>query len=154
MTSPFRSKKNQKGMSLLMVVMILATLTVTVTTAYLSIQTSLMTGRDKKTEAQIEILLSGLYRYRSHHANTFPATLDNLIVPNNPACAADNNSASPTYRSIQGWCGPYIDQFTQQSPNAFKTDGWGTIFQYNGTELRSCGPNKTCGDADDLARTL
>lgn len=48
---------------------------------------------------------------------------------------------------VAGWRGPYLNR-------PILTDAWGTPYRYttttNGFEIRSAGPDKTFGNADDL----
>jgi type II secretory pathway pseudopilin PulG len=104
-----------------------------------------------QTDIKKKLLLDAIDRYQSDHAGVAPADLDDLVTTTGAACAADTNNLSGTYRSLQGWCGPYIDRAFSGDPADFKTDGWGTEFDYDGINLKSCGPNKTCGNGDDLS---
>jgi len=48
----------------------------------------------------------------------------------------------------QGWRGPYVD-----STNAdWSKDAWGTALVYSsaGRTIKSCGPDSTCGNSDDI----
>lgn len=84
-------------------------------------------------------LRDGLKKFQANMAAA-PAALANLTT----------QGTQPNYDPINkvGWNGPYVDG----TVTGWNLDGWGTAYQYNaGTRtLRSCGPNKTCGDADDL----
>jgi prepilin-type N-terminal cleavage/methylation domain-containing protein len=81
--------------------------------------------------------------YRGHMGTNPPALNDLLVQGTQPAYDPFNQ---------RGWRGPYV---TNTDP-AWNQDAWGTVFQYNagaGT-LRSCGPDRTCGNADDITINL
>ena len=58
--------------------------------------------------------------------------------------------AYPSYDPFlkKGWRGPYISTL---EPN-WNKDAWGIALVYSSVtrSLKSCGPNKVCGDADDI----
>ena len=92
--------------------------------------------------------------YKANHG-AGPGALAALVTnDNNPAtCTFDNVPASPTYLTLRGWCGPYLDQAIVENAADFARDGWASAFQYDSgtTALSSCGPNRVCGDADDVS---
>jgi prepilin-type N-terminal cleavage/methylation domain-containing protein len=55
--------------------------------------------------------------------------------------------------SKKGWNGPYVNATAE--PNWGK-DAWGVTFQYNAVArtIKSCGPDKICGTADDITVTF
>lgn len=101
------------------------------------------------------VLLAAIARYKTHHAGSPPAALADLVSTTGAACAADaDDTHGVLYRTLQGWCGPYVDRaFTGGALN-YQTDGWGTLFSYDAVTLKSCGPNKTCGNGDDLSDSI
>ena len=48
-----------------------------------------------------------------------------------------------------GWNGPYVDT----SSASWNQDAWGSTIQYNAVTrtISSCGPDKICGNADDIS---
>ena len=52
----------------------------------------------------------------------------------------------------RGWRGPYVST----AETNWNRDAWGTLFQYTAATrtIRSCGPNLTCGNADDITVTF
>lgn len=112
-----------------------------------------MTRQNSETVLKAEALRAALENYKLSHGGpmgAYPLTLDALVTTDGTPCAADNNPSNVnTYTTLQGWCGPYIDQKFAENLNDFKADGWGTVFQYNSGVLQSCGPDRTCGNADD-----
>ena len=102
------------------------------------------------------VLRAAINAYVLNHggaSGTNPPTLSSLVTTDGVACTTDNTAAHSTYLTLQGWCGPYIDQIFTQALNDYETDGWGTLFQYNNSTavIKSCGPNRTCGDSDDIS---
>ena len=117
------------------------------------IDPSSMTRQNKETSDKAAALKSAIAASATNHAGVRPAALKFLVVTDGAPCAMDNNPADGAlYLTLQGWCGPYIDLRFKENPNDFQTDGWGVLFQYDsGTGfLTSCGPNRKCGDGDDL----
>ena len=116
------------------------------------------TVQNRTTTEKGNNLREGISRYKANHIvlATKPGNLDALITDDAlaiGACAFQNNTGVPTtYLTLQGWCGPYVDLPFAEDPNSFKTDGWGTAFSYTTATdvLKSCGPNRACGDADDI----
>lgn len=105
-----------------------------------------------------DILRNGILLYQVNHGgSTLPPTLDDLVTTDAVPCVADNNPADGSkYKTMQGWCGPYVDQVFQQNPNDFKTDGWGNLFDYDNTngDITSLGPDGILGTADDIVYNL
>lgn len=82
---------------------------------------------------------SGKTGYLSHFGSP-PAALADLAIRGTQAAYDPINKT--------GWNGPYVDSTVA----GWDKDGWGTAYQYNATTrmIRSCGPDLTCGNADDL----
>ena len=108
-------------------------------------------GSVDQTFQKMGVVQTAIAKYRLDHAGAPPNQLDDLVNAVAPPCTVDTNTSSSTYRKLQGWCGPYINQGFVQNPTDFKTDSWGTVLQYDKVNVKSCGPNKICGDADDLS---
>jgi hypothetical protein len=119
---------------------------------------AIMTRNGRITINRMETIKSAVAKYKANHsATTYPTSLDYLVsTDGGAACALDNTTSSTTYKTLQGWCGPYLDVTFSESATEFKTDGWGTVFSWtSGTAiLKSCGSNRTCGDSDDISYTL
>ena len=141
-------------MSFISVLIVLVILSITVATGYLAISPAILGQKAEVSITRMEVLREGILRYKSNNAGALPATLDVLVVPQSPACTADNNSTSATFQSLKGWCGPYVDQTVQQAVDEFKQDGWGTFIEYTPTTLKSCGPDRVCGNGDDIVLTI
>src|SRR5262245_54385296 len=82
--------------------------------------------RNLKTTQNASILKTGINNHVLDHArankSTLP-TLDDLVTDVTATCAFDNNPLrTATYLSLQGWCGPSVDQTFAEDPNDFKTD--------------------------------
>ena len=101
----------------------------------------------------MRILLAAIAEYQSIPGSTPTALADLVTKPGALLdCSVDFVPGSGTYRERLNWCGPYVDQMFDDAPDDYKTDSWGTEFDYDtgGLKLSSCGPNTTCGDADDI----
>jgi prepilin-type N-terminal cleavage/methylation domain-containing protein len=76
-------------------------------------------------------------------ANTgnVPTSLLNLVT----------QGSATTYDPLtkRGWRGPYVDN----TAASWNKDAWGTDFNYNSTvrTIKSCGPDLTCGNSDDIS---
>ncbi|OFZ18220.1 MAG: hypothetical protein A2Z20_11900 [Bdellovibrionales bacterium RBG_16_40_8] len=145
---------NSQGMSFMTVLFLLIALSATVVVGVMATMPTLQEERSTVTLKRMDVIRNAVVKYREQHGGASPANLDNLVTITGPACAVDINVASLNYKKLTGWCGPYIDRPIQQDPNSFKTDGWGTVFQYAPALLTSCGLNRTCGNGDDIALAL
>ncbi len=95
------------------------------------------------TKERMASLRDGIQKFSTHMAAA-PSALSNLTT----------KGSQPNYDPINkiGWNGPYVDG----TVSGWDQDGWGTAYQYSTASrtLKSCGPNKTCGDTDDLVVTF
>lgn len=136
---------------LLMVVLLVGILSVAIVPNFFSFnnEARMATTRQKMTEIKTAIVgdsrmvANGKYvssGYRSHMGANPPA-LNDLLT--------QGTQAAYSPYTQRGWRGPYV---SNTEPN-WNQDAWGTTFQYNaGTStLRSCGPDRTCGNADDIS---
>ncbi len=138
-------------MSFFSVLIVVVILSITLTTSYLATQPVSQANNSQLTLTRLDTLRTAILNYRYHNNNANPATLDVLVTPGAPACTVNTNTSSPSYKQLQGWCGPYLLRAVQEDPNEFKRDGWGILIQLSPTTLISCGKNLICGDADDIA---
>lgn len=78
------------------------------------------------------------------HMGAIPSNLTDLTTK---GTKVDYDPISKT-----GWNGPYVDSTVTD----WNLDAWGTALVYSssGRSIKSCGPNKTCGDSDDLTVTF
>ncbi len=141
---------DSNGMSFMTVLFLLVIMSIAGTTGYMAIMPVVRERNSSITMTRMEVLAAAVVVYRAQHAGTSPPGLNDLVTANLPACTVDTTVGSATYRQKTGWCGPYIDRPVSQNLNEFQNDGWNTLFQYNLTTLTSCGPNRGCGDADDV----
>ncbi|MGZ3711943.1 MAG: type II secretion system protein [Bdellovibrionota bacterium] len=78
------------------------------------------------------------------HMNAVPTSLNDLTT----------RGVQPVYDPINkiGWNGPYIDG----NVIGWNLDGWGVAYVYSAAArtITSCGPDKTCGNADDISVTF
>lgn len=85
------------------------------------------------------------------HCLGAPSSLNDLI--SQPATGTCSSAYDPFTK--RGWSGPYVSS-TSADWNA---DAWGTAIQYFNAgpparTLRSCGPDRSCGTADDISVTF
>lgn len=124
----------------------MASLTLSISVALVMLQPAATADATTRTIAKIAALKVAVARYRSF-AGSAPTSLDALVNPPAGAtCAPDVNPSSATFRQLRGWCGPYVP--TEFGDN-FMRDAWGTLLNFT-TTIRSCGPNRSCGDGDDI----
>jgi prepilin-type N-terminal cleavage/methylation domain-containing protein len=146
----FVSNRGFTLVELIMVILLVGILSAVAFPNFFSFNTEarIATTRQKMTEIKTAIIgdprqvVNGKFinpGYRGH-IGANPAALGDLLV----------QGAQPAYNPYtqRGWRGPYVTT----TDAAWNQDAWGTAFQYNagaGT-LTSCGPNRTCGNADDI----
>jgi hypothetical protein len=154
--SPFEPKLNTQGMGMISVITVILFTALAGTVVFGLIAPNLKVASTDETFKKMEAIKTAITLYRSHHSTTPPASLTDLVQTVGPPCDADTNPASPTYKTLQGWCGPYLDQPMAQNTDDYKTDGWGTAFVYDpgALTLQSCGPDQSCGGADDITLGL
>jgi len=85
------------------------------------------------------------------HCGAPPVTLNDLITM--PGAGACSTVYDPFLKT--GWRGPYLSS----TDSSWNQDGWGTTLEYFVTgppvrTIRSCGPDKICGNTDDLSLTF
>lgn len=154
MISPLRF--NNKGFSFLAVVMLLFAAVLAATVIFIAINPTRSTAALKQTADKARLLRIALADFRKNHggaSGAWPTSLGYLTATDGgAACAFDNTITSPTYLTLQGWCGPYVDVVFSNLPNDFQTDGWGINFTFSSSTgvLTSCGPDLTCGTSDDI----
>ena len=146
--------KNEKGFFFLaMIVVILAT-SIAAGIAFMNLAPSISTNSVSITYDKAEKLRAAITKYQLNHggaAGSFPTTLMDLVTDSGLACSPET-TAGPTYLTLQGWCGPYLDIITTNDAAEFMRDGWGSNFLYATGTFRSFGPNKVDngGTGDDL----
>jgi type II secretory pathway pseudopilin PulG len=150
-------KSDRNGFGLLSLVFLILTISISAITIMTLISPSALTRQNRETAEKAAILRAAIQSYNFSHGgvtgtNPPNADLRDLVTTDAAPCLMDNNPANVTYLFLQGWCGPYIDQVFMQNLTDFKTDGWGTLFSYNPATavITSCGPDRSCGGADDL----
>ncbi len=140
---------DQDGFTLLSVLMIILAMGLFSAGLFVSIAPSIKAQQVSLTYQRADVLQAAIRKYKLHNPGA-PTTLTDLVVATATPCTVDGNTASATYRSLRGWCGPYVDQ-TMTVTNDYQTDGWGKPFTYNQVTIVSCGPNLACGDSDDIS---
>lgn len=142
----------QSGLGMISVVLMLLVVSVTLTISFSLLEPQTRVGSVDETIQKMEKIRTAIVRYRTDGGSN-PTNLDRLISQSGSTCSPDTNPSSSTFRQLRGWCGPYLSaEFT--SGDLHKRDGWGSLFAYDGINLRSCGPNRTCGDSDDILLAL
>lgn len=155
--SPSDGLKSQAGFGLMQVMFILVGIAIAASVAVMNSAQEDSSAGGAITYARFDKIRAAASRYRAD-GNGTPPTLDALTTAPSgaAACAPDTVPGSSTFRQLRGWCGPYLDR-DPAGADQLKRDGWRTALQYNGltgTTLRSCGPNRVCGDTDDITTTL
>jgi general secretion pathway protein G len=121
----------QGGFTLVEVLLVVAILGILATIVVVNVAGRGDDARIKATRASIEGIKTALNMY-DVDTGRYPSSLDSLI----------NNDGSPN------WKGPYLQS------KSVPVDQWGTAFSYtaqeNGFEIRSAGPDKAMGSADDI----
>jgi len=155
--SLFRKTSNG-GFGMLGIILTILLISITVLGVIRLIAPGIMTRNGRITINRMEAIKTAVANYKTNHAGTTrPTSLDHLVTTDGgAACAVDNTPASATYKTLQGWCGPYIDVVFQGFSTEYRTDGWGTAFSWTSATgvLKSCGSNRTCGDSDDISYSL
>jgi len=150
--------KSCEGVGLIGVVFMILFLGITATGVMMVLVPSRATQQNRETLDKINLIQTAIKKYVLNHGGaggSNPANLTALVTSDGTgACLVDNNQANvATYLSLQGWCGPYLDQIFQNNLNDYETDGWGTLMQYSAGPpyvLKSCGPDRVCPTADDI----
>jgi hypothetical protein len=145
--------RGEAGLALLQVLFVALFLAIAASVAVMSLPSQERSEGPTLTWQRMDTIKAAVARYRTNVGGN-PANLDALTVApaGFPACAPDTNPASATFRQLRGWCGPYLARDPAGS-DLQKRDGWKTLLQYNGVTLASCGPNRICGDGDDITIT-
>lgn len=151
-------KTSNNGFGFLGAILTILLISLTVLGVVQLVAPALMTRNGRITVNRMDAIKTAVAVYKLNHSgSTQPTSLDHLVTTDGGAtCALDNTPASPTYKTLQGWCGPYIDVAFQEFSTEYKTDGWGTVFSWTSATgiLKSCGSNRTCGDSDDISYSL
>lgn len=145
---------SERGFGLIQVVFIMLAVAITASVAVMNTTSRESSAGSTETYGRMDKIRAAATLYRAH-GNGTPPSLDSLTTPppGAAACAPDTAPASATFRQLRGWCGPYLER-EASGTDLLKRDGWRTLMEYTGTTLRSCGPNRTCGDADDITTSL
>lgn len=147
------SSTSEKGLGLIQVLFFLLFITISASVVVMNTTPIQKSGGSDLTWQRVDKIRAAIDSYRADVGSS-PSSLDALTsAPSGSStCSPDTNPSSSTYRKLRGWCGPYLERDPAGS-DLQKRDGWGTLLQYNGTSLVSCGPNRSCGDGDDITIT-
>jgi prepilin-type N-terminal cleavage/methylation domain-containing protein len=149
--------QSQKGFTLvemLMVILIMGILSRVAFSTYVDFAKDAKSTVTTSRLSELKIALLGDARMVSSGRFTSPGFINQ--VGNVPVTLTDLASQG-TYSAYdpfnkKGWNGPYVNT---SEPNWSK-DAWGISFQYNSATrtIKSCGPDKVCGNADDITVTF
>lgn len=166
----YRKLTNEKGFTIITVIIILMLLGVATGTATLFIERLLTTRRELTTEEELKALKEAIignpirvtkqgrvdFGYLGHMGN-LPATLQDLYIKGSqPDYALDT-----TAHLGVGWSGPYISPLLIEDIPALLLDSFGNTYEYDTTEytradgevvsakILSYGADKTSGTGDD-----
>ena len=144
---------NEMGFSFFSMAILLAFLSMGSALIISMMSVDSQSGSAEVTFQKMDKIKAAISLYKTQNGDKAPNKIDDLVSKTGSPCSVDTNTNSSTYRTLQGWCGPYLDQeFTNSSD--FKRDGWGTTFEYDKIILKSCGPNTKCGDSDDISLSI
>jgi type II secretory pathway pseudopilin PulG len=118
---------------------------------------SARTNAEDKTQRQFKKLQAAIAQYRAN-TGSWPMGLTGLLsdTAGVGACTMDTSPSSGTFRQLQGWCGPYLDQLYVGDTSSYRIDGHGTLIEYDGTAhtLLSYGKDRQKGTSDDVSFSL
>ncbi len=105
------------------------------------------------TSHHADDILKAVRIYQSHHSGSGPQLLGKLYESDTAEvlCTASIDFTTSEKLALQGWCGPYLNESFEGYREELY-DGWGSNFSWNSnlSALTSCGPDRTCGNSDDL----
>jgi prepilin-type N-terminal cleavage/methylation domain-containing protein len=146
---------------MLMVILLVSILSLTVASQFIDMspeaKTAVTRERMNTLKAAIvgdgRMVSNGKYTKQGYetHCVGLPSTLTDLITQ--PAAGTCSSVYDPFTK--RGWRGPYVSS----TDSNWNKDAWGTALVYYSAgpparTLRSCGPNATCGNADDIDITF
>ena len=155
-----RTDSGMTLIELLLVLLLIAILSVIAFNAYtnftLDAQTAVTTDKLNALKTAIvgdpRLVTSGTFSKPGFLSNCLaaPTVLTDLTVM--PASGTCSVVYDPFLK--HGWNGPYVST----SDANWNKDAWGTTISYTpsgstGT-IKSCGPDKTCGNSDDISVTF
>jgi type II secretory pathway pseudopilin PulG len=143
------ARKNQNGFTFVGLILIIISLSLFSAAIFFAIPPSASTRSVQITEESGATLVVALKKYKRDNKQ-LPPSLAGLVTTSGTPCVIDTAPASSTYKQLSGWCGPYLDLAIASDPGGYQRDGWGVNFSYDGINLKSCGPDLTCGTADDI----
>ncbi len=140
---------NESGQSFFSVIILVLIAGLSGSIAYIQLSGLQMPHSSFETLDKLETIKNAILTFESN-VGSKPTALSELITAQSPGCSVDTNTNSSSYRSLQGWCGPYLKIPLDDQTFYYFSDSWGTPLQYSPTRLLSCGPNRICGDSDDI----
>ncbi|HDM08713.1 MAG TPA: hypothetical protein ENF97_01140, partial [Candidatus Omnitrophica bacterium] len=152
----------RSGFTFVSAVIIVAVLSLSIWAGLILTDIILKSSMIEDTREEMETISEGLrefYRDCDQFVkDTNNVTVDFADLEIRPSTTRFEGSASlQSYRRSQ-WNGPYIQD--KYDDNGYTRDAWNTAYRYNYTAgstsctLRSCGPDRTCGNSDDITITV
>ena len=152
----------RSGFTFVSAVIIVAVLSLSIWAGLILTDIILKSSMIEDTREEMETISEGLrefYRDCDQFVkDTNDVTVDFADLEIRPSTTRFEGSASlQSYRRSQ-WNGPYIQD--KYDDNGYTRDAWNTAYRYNYTAgstsctLRSCGPDRTCGNSDDITITV
>lgn len=135
---------------LLMVILLVGVLSAVMMPQFIDFRTDAKIAVTKDKLSSIKLALLGDARQVVNGVPVSPGYIKNMGSLPSSLTDLVTKGSQATYDpfSKRGWNGPYLD-----STNAnWNKDGWDINFVYSSTgrTVTSCGPNKICGNADDI----
>src|ERR1700722_1523371 len=128
-SSTFRMRLGcQRGFGFIAMVFTLMGLAVLSAAIFLAFPPSESERGVRVTMQRADVLQAAIRKYKAQNATTAPNVLTDLVNTTGVPCAPDTSPSSSTYRSLKGWCGPYVDQMFTGTADEYLYDGWGLLF--------------------------
>jgi len=151
------SSPSEAGISFMTLIFVMVFSAWSVAAVITVVDPGLRTGSEDLTQRRFKTIQTAVSNYRSH-VGAWPVNLDGLVsdTASAGACTMDVSPASPTFRSLLGWCGPYVEQIFSGDSTSFKRDGYGTTIVYSSGAhtLTSYGRDRAAGGGDDVTFAL
>ena len=164
---PWVKNSDKSGFTIVSAVIIVAVFSLAIWATSVLVDIILKSSMVESTEEEMGTIASALRDFfrdcDQFVKDTNNATVDLLDLEGkngDPAQGSPDVSRFYTpasYRQSK-WDGPYIQD--KYNDNGYTKDAWNTAYRYDYTAgstsctLRSCGPDRTCGNSDDITITV
>ncbi|HDL10186.1 MAG TPA: LamG domain-containing protein [Candidatus Omnitrophica bacterium] len=164
---PWVKNSDKSGFTVVSAVIIVAVLSLALWATSVLVDIILKSSMVESTEEEMGTIASALRDFfrdcDQFVKDTNDATVDLLDLEGKngePAQGSPDVSRfySPASYRQSKWDGPYIQD--KYNDNGYTKDAWNTAYRYDYTAgstsctLRSCGPDRTCGNSDDITITV